>query len=102
METKPLMSQDLSSFLNLNVEKYVNVLQEKTLIQGRGFYPSMILCKEIWPLVRYHRWKLFWTIPKDNVGVSFVQEFYASLRDQESRNTVGHMWDIVLVRRKEV
>ncbi|MBA0562660.1 hypothetical protein Golob_007687, partial [Gossypium lobatum] len=42
-----------------------------------------------------------WTIPKDNVVVFIVQEFYASLWDHESRNTVGHIWDIVLVRGKE-
>ncbi|MBA0761458.1 hypothetical protein Gotri_024106 [Gossypium trilobum] len=41
-------------------------------------------------------------ILKDNVVVSIVQEFYASLWDQESRNIECHMWDIVLVRWKEV
>ncbi|MBA0761181.1 hypothetical protein Gotri_023862 [Gossypium trilobum] len=41
-------------------------------------------------------------IPKDSVVVPVVHEFYATLRDQESRNTEGHIWDIVLVRRKNV
>ncbi|MBA0878586.1 hypothetical protein Goshw_013236, partial [Gossypium schwendimanii] len=31
-----------------------------------------------------------------------VQEFYASLWDHESRNTEGCIWDMVLVRGKEV
>ncbi|MBA0756377.1 hypothetical protein Gogos_022089 [Gossypium gossypioides] len=46
------MVQNPSIFPNMNVEKYFNELQEKTFIQERGFDPSMILCKEIWPLVR--------------------------------------------------
>ncbi|MBA0826302.1 hypothetical protein Goarm_011167, partial [Gossypium armourianum] len=54
--------------------------------------------QEIWPSVRYHRWEHFWTISKDNVVVSVVQEFYASLWDQESKNTKGHMSDIVYVQ----
>ncbi|MBA0761311.1 hypothetical protein Gotri_023981 [Gossypium trilobum] len=41
-------------------------------------------------------------IPKDIFVVLVVQEFYASLRDQESRNNEGHMWETVLVRGKEV
>ncbi|MBA0789315.1 hypothetical protein Gotri_026034 [Gossypium trilobum] len=41
-------------------------------------------------------------IQKDNVVVSIVQEFYASLRHYKSRNTEGHMWDIVPERGKEV
>ncbi|MBA0568211.1 hypothetical protein Golob_005720 [Gossypium lobatum] len=51
----------------------------------------MILCKEIWPLVRYHRWEHFWTILKDMVVVPIVQEFYTSLRDREFRNTNDHI-----------
>ncbi|MBA0765398.1 hypothetical protein Gotri_014603 [Gossypium trilobum] len=51
------MSQNPSSFLNPNVEKYFNEIQGKTFIQERVFDPSMVLCKEIWPLVRYHRWE---------------------------------------------
>ncbi|MBA0786484.1 hypothetical protein Gotri_025459 [Gossypium trilobum] len=69
---------------------------------GWGFDPSMILCKEILPLVRYHRWERFWTIPKDNSLFLIVQEFYASPRYHESRNIEGHIWDTILVRRKEV
>ncbi|MBA0766830.1 hypothetical protein Gotri_015833 [Gossypium trilobum] len=41
-------------------------------------------------------------IPKDNVVVPVVQEFYASLRDQEFGNTEGHMWELVPVRGMEV
>ncbi|MBA0788745.1 hypothetical protein Gotri_027985 [Gossypium trilobum] len=41
-------------------------------------------------------------IPKENVVVPIVQKFYASLQDQESRNIEGLMWDMVLVRGKEV
>ncbi|MBA0699214.1 hypothetical protein Goari_000869, partial [Gossypium aridum] len=41
-------------------------------------------------------------IPKENVMVPIVQEFYASLRDHESRNTEGCMWDMVLVQGKEM
>ncbi|MBA0759660.1 hypothetical protein Gotri_022512 [Gossypium trilobum] len=96
------MSQNPSSFLNPNVEKYFSELQGKTFIQKRGFDPSMGLCKEIWHLVRYQWWERFWTIPKDKDVFPFVQEFYASLRDLESRNTEGHMGDIVPVRGKEV
>ncbi|MBA0766831.1 hypothetical protein Gotri_015833 [Gossypium trilobum] len=35
-------------------------------------------------------------IPKDNVVVPVVQEFYASLRDQEFGNTEGHMWELYI------
>ncbi|MBA0853634.1 hypothetical protein Goshw_020118 [Gossypium schwendimanii] len=41
-------------------------------------------------------------IPKDNVVVPIIQEFYASLRDQESRNIEGRTWDMVLVWGKKV
>ncbi|KAH1031615.1 hypothetical protein J1N35_043789 [Gossypium stocksii] len=40
-------------------------------------------------------------IPKDNVVVPVVQEFYTSLWDHESRNTKRHKWDTVLMRGKE-
>ncbi|MBA0783128.1 hypothetical protein Gotri_000896 [Gossypium trilobum] len=102
MEIEPLMVQNLFSFLNLNVEKYYNELQGNTFIQERAFDPSMILCKEIWLLVGYHRWENFWTIPKSNVVVPFVQEFYASLQDEEFGNAESHMWELVPVRREEV
>ncbi|MBA0696460.1 hypothetical protein Goari_003011 [Gossypium aridum] len=65
----------------------------KTFIQEREFDSLMIICKEIWPLVRYHRWEHFWMISKDIVVVFVIQEFYASLRDQESRSSEGHMWE---------
>ncbi|MBA0577275.1 hypothetical protein Golob_027882 [Gossypium lobatum] len=78
MEMEPLMSQNPSSFLNSNFEKYFNELQGKTFTQERGFDQSMILCKEIWCLVRYHRWELFWIIPRDNDVVLIFQKFYAS------------------------
>ncbi|MBA0869153.1 hypothetical protein Goshw_023796 [Gossypium schwendimanii] len=68
---------------------------KEKIIQEREFDLSMILCKEIWPLVRYHRWEHFWTISKDMVVVPIVQEFYTSLRDRESRNTNDHIWDTI-------
>ncbi|MBA0634776.1 hypothetical protein Godav_024402 [Gossypium davidsonii] len=89
------MSQNPSRFQNPNVEKYFNELQGKTFIQEKGFDPSTVLCKEIRPFVRYHKWEHFWTIPKNHAVVLVVQEFYASLRDQESRNSEGQLWDIV-------
>ncbi|KAK5843136.1 hypothetical protein PVK06_005578 [Gossypium arboreum] len=67
-----------------------------------GFDPSMIICKEIWSLVRYYKWKRIWTIPKDIVVVLVVQGFYASLRDQESKSIESHMWETVPVQGKEV
>ncbi|KAH1121907.1 hypothetical protein J1N35_005067 [Gossypium stocksii] len=47
-------------------------------------------------------WEHFWMIPKENDVVPIVQEFYASLQDHDSRNTEGRIWDMVLVRGKEV
>ncbi|MBA0879828.1 hypothetical protein Goshw_029635, partial [Gossypium schwendimanii] len=41
-------------------------------------------------------------ILKENVVVPMAQEFYVSLRDHESRNTKGRMWDMVLVRGQKV
>ncbi|MBA0871813.1 hypothetical protein Goshw_030342 [Gossypium schwendimanii] len=61
----------------------------------------MILCKKIWPLVKYHRWEHFWMIPTDSVVVLLVQEFYASLQDQEFRSTEGNMWESLFVRGKK-
>ncbi|MBA0694248.1 hypothetical protein Goari_004564 [Gossypium aridum] len=60
----------------------------------------MVLCQEVWPLVRYHRWEHFCMIPKESAVVPIVQEFYESLRDQESKRTEGS-WETVLVRGKE-
>ncbi|MBA0646330.1 hypothetical protein Goklo_014303 [Gossypium klotzschianum] len=97
-EPEPSIIHNLSSFVNLNVENDFNELQGKTFIQERGFDSSMIICKEIWPLVRYHRWEHFWTIPKDFTVVLIVQKFYTSLRDHESRNTDDHIRDIVSMR----
>ncbi|MBA0731658.1 hypothetical protein Golax_025342 [Gossypium laxum] len=37
----------------------------------------------------------------DNALFLVVQEFYASPRYHEPRNTEGHIWDTILVRRKE-
>ncbi|KAK5838727.1 hypothetical protein PVK06_007464 [Gossypium arboreum] len=65
IKLEPWMVQNPSCFVNLNVEKYFNELQGKTFIQERGFGPSIIFCKEICPLARYHRWERFWTISKD-------------------------------------
>ncbi|MBA0727533.1 hypothetical protein Golax_000512 [Gossypium laxum] len=41
-------------------------------------------------------------IPKDRVVVPIVKEFYASLWDHETRNIECHIWELVLVRGKEV
>ncbi|MBA0755148.1 hypothetical protein Gogos_021862 [Gossypium gossypioides] len=91
MEMKPLMVQNPSMFLNTNVENNFSEFQGKTFIQERQIDPSTILCKKICPLVRYHRWERFWTISEDNVVVPTVQEFYTSLRDNESRITEGQI-----------
>ncbi|MBA0693787.1 hypothetical protein Goari_004136 [Gossypium aridum] len=71
-ESEALAVPNPSSFSNLNVEKYFNDLQGKAFIQERGFDLSMIIGEEIWPIVRYHIWERFWTIPKDVVVVSVV------------------------------
>ncbi|KAH1113990.1 hypothetical protein J1N35_007368, partial [Gossypium stocksii] len=70
-----------SNFSNSDIEKYFIELQGKTFIQDKVFDPSMILY---------------------SVVVLVVHEFYATLRDQESGNTEGHIWDIVPVQGKEV
>ncbi|MBA0618478.1 hypothetical protein Godav_027817, partial [Gossypium davidsonii] len=67
-----------------------------------GFEPSMIQCQQIWPLVQYRRWERFYIITKDFVVVLIVQEFYAFLRDQESRGTEGVTWETVPVQGKDV
>ncbi|KAK5771871.1 hypothetical protein PVK06_048125 [Gossypium arboreum] len=95
-DTNPL------NFVNSDIRKYFTELQGKTFIQERGFDLLIVLSKEIWPLVRYHRWEHYWMFPKKNVVVPIVQDFYASLRDHKSRNTEGCMWDMVLVRGKKV
>ncbi|MBA0722640.1 hypothetical protein Golax_003298 [Gossypium laxum] len=46
----------------------------KAFIQERGFDLPMIIGEEIWPIVRYHIWEHFWTIPKDVVVVPWMQE----------------------------
>lgn len=69
---------------NMNVKKYFNKLQGNTLIQEKSFDASIIVCKEIWPIVQYHRWERFWTIPKETAVVPIVQEFYAPLWDYDS------------------
>ncbi|MBA0613272.1 hypothetical protein Godav_013742 [Gossypium davidsonii] len=97
-ELEPSTIQNPSSFSNPNVEKCFNELQGKTFIQERGFDSSMIMCKEIWPLVQYHRWEVFWIISKGIAVVPIVQEFYASLLDHESRNNDDHIWDTAFVR----
>ncbi|MBA0682641.1 hypothetical protein Goari_024342 [Gossypium aridum] len=48
-----------SNFPKLKVEMIFLELQGKTFIQEHGFEPSMILCKEIWPLVQHYRWEHF-------------------------------------------
>lgn len=62
-------------FSNLNVEKYFNELQGKMFIQERGFDASMIVCKEILPIVWYHRWECFWTFLKETVVIPILQNF---------------------------
>ncbi|KAH1039721.1 hypothetical protein J1N35_041464 [Gossypium stocksii] len=39
-------------FRNRNAKKYYLELQGKNFIQERGFKPSMVICNEIWSLVR--------------------------------------------------
>ncbi|MBA0733151.1 hypothetical protein Gogos_017190 [Gossypium gossypioides] len=96
-ESKSSMVPNPSCFSNSNVGKYFVELQVKTFIQERGFDLLVIICTKIWLLVRYHRWERFWMIPKDIAVVPIVQEFYASLRDQEFRSTKGHIWETVHV-----
>ncbi|MFQ6661155.1 hypothetical protein Gotur_029402 [Gossypium turneri] len=57
----------------------------------------MVLCQKIGPLVRYYRWECFCTIPKDFAMVPILQEFYASLQDEESRKVDGRTWETILV-----
>ncbi|KAK5811737.1 hypothetical protein PVK06_027100 [Gossypium arboreum] len=59
-------------------------LQGKKFTQERGFEPSMVLGKEIWPLVRYHTWGYFSVTLKDPAIIPIVQEFYASFRGRGS------------------
>ncbi|MBA0791072.1 hypothetical protein Gohar_015672 [Gossypium harknessii] len=61
----------------------------------------MALCKEIWTLVKYHRWERFCVTPKENTVIPVVQEFYASFRDQEMRKMQGEIWDTITVRGEE-
>ncbi|MBA0729387.1 hypothetical protein Golax_020570 [Gossypium laxum] len=68
----------------------------------RGFEPPMILCKEIWALVRYHRWECFCVTEKENIIIPIVQEFYASFRDQESRRPFDNeIWENVTINGKK-
>ncbi|KAK5845501.1 hypothetical protein PVK06_001691 [Gossypium arboreum] len=67
-------------------------------MQERGFEPSMLLCKEIWALVRYHRWGYFGKNLKEPIVVPIVHEFYASFRDQESSRPYDAICEIVIVR----
>ncbi|MBA0781903.1 hypothetical protein Gotri_002784 [Gossypium trilobum] len=67
-----------------------------------GFEQLMILCQEILPLVRYYRQECFYVIPKDSVVVPVVQEFYASLKDQESRRLEGTTWETISIQGKKV
>ncbi|MBA0710916.1 hypothetical protein Golax_010168 [Gossypium laxum] len=97
----PVVSDPLK-FQNPNVEKYFLKLQGKTFIQEKGFQPLMILCKEIWSIVRYHRWEPFCLIPKENVVIPIVQEFYVPLRDEETRRPHSVRWEMVTVWGKDV
>ncbi|MBA0717480.1 hypothetical protein Golax_005294 [Gossypium laxum] len=82
--------------------KNISELQDKTFVQERGFKPSMVLSNEIWSLVRHHRWEHFCTIPKENDVIPLVQEFYAAIRDEETRRPHGVMCKIVMVRGMDV
>ncbi|MBA0585656.1 hypothetical protein Gorai_016424 [Gossypium raimondii] len=97
----PVISDPLK-FQNPNVEKYFLKLQGKTFIQEKGFQPLMILCKEIWSIVRYHRWERFCLIPKENVVIPIVQEFYVALRDEETKRPHSVRWESVTVWGKDV
>ncbi|KAK5770927.1 hypothetical protein PVK06_047091 [Gossypium arboreum] len=61
----------------------------------------MILYKEIWLLVWYHRWERFCVTPKENAVIPIVQEFYAIFRDQETRRLYAAIWETIIERRKE-
>ncbi|MBA0787303.1 hypothetical protein Gotri_024881 [Gossypium trilobum] len=100
-QEKPVVANP-SKFQNLNVEKYFLELQGKTFIQERGFEPSMILCKETWVLVRYHRWERFCITLKKPTIISVVQEFYASFRYQESRRSCDAIWETIMVMGKKM
>lgn len=54
-EPEPSVIVNPSNFPNSNDEKFFLEPQEKMFIQEQGFEPSMILYREIWPLVQYHR-----------------------------------------------
>ncbi|MBA0683516.1 hypothetical protein Goari_025171, partial [Gossypium aridum] len=46
----------------------------------------MVLCKEIWSLVWYHRWEHFCiTLKENNAVIPLIQEFYAALKDEDTR-----------------
>ncbi|KAK5839513.1 hypothetical protein PVK06_008311 [Gossypium arboreum] len=70
---KTLVVSNPSKFLNANMKKNLLELQGKTFIQEKGFEPSMVLCKEIWSLVRY-------------------------CRDQEARRRYNAIWETVTIR----
>ncbi|MBA0670514.1 hypothetical protein Goklo_025194 [Gossypium klotzschianum] len=101
MEMEPSMRQNPSSFLNTNVEKYFNELQGKTFIQERGFAPSMILCKEIWPLVRNtegHMWDIVPVRGKEvQVTPQIICDFYNAPyyeKDFIDETNLEYFWDI--------
>ncbi|MBA0555903.1 hypothetical protein Golob_026052 [Gossypium lobatum] len=97
----PVVSDPLK-FQNPNVEKYFLKLQGKTFIQEKGFQPLMILCKEIWSIVRYHKWEPFCVIQKENVVILIFQEFYVALRDEETKRPHSVRWKMVTVWGKDV
>ncbi|KAH1097621.1 hypothetical protein J1N35_014542, partial [Gossypium stocksii] len=93
-----LVASNPSKFLNANMEKIFLELRGKTFIQERGFEPSMVFCKEIRPLVQYHRWEHFCVTPNKNVVLPIIQEFYVALRDQKARRPYKAIWEIVTIR----
>ncbi|MBA0648980.1 hypothetical protein Goklo_016600 [Gossypium klotzschianum] len=56
---RPEAVTNSSNFPKLNVEIIFLELQGKMFMQEHGFEPSIILCKEIWPLVQHYRWEHF-------------------------------------------
>ncbi|MBA0605427.1 hypothetical protein Godav_018008 [Gossypium davidsonii] len=58
----------------------------------------MVLYKEIWSLVRYHRWERFYVTSKKNVVIPLVQEFYDALRDEETGRPNSVRWNTIIVR----
>lgn len=79
-------NSDFERFVNTQIEKYFLNLKGQPLIQEQRFKPSMVFCKEIWPLLRYYQWEQFCVSPTRNAIVLIVHEFYASLKEDVIKN----------------